>query len=195
MKTDKGQSKAAGRPRSEEARKAIICTVIEMVEQKGFSALSIERVAVEANVSKATIYRWWKNKETLLISAFLEMTEAKFDYIPSLKLEENLKKQLEELSKVLKSSLGKALLSVVIENHEISEQFSSSFLYPRRNTTKNILKQGIQNGHICEESDIDASLDMLFGAVYLKAAIYKQEIDQAYITHLVEGLLKGIRSK
>ncbi|WP_172656828.1 TetR/AcrR family transcriptional regulator [Domibacillus robiginosus] len=195
MKPNESKSRPAGRPRSEEARKAIIRTVIEMVEQKGFSALSIERVAEEANVSKATIYRWWKSKESLLMSAFLEMTESKFDYIPSLKLEKNLENQLEELSKILKSPLGKALISVVIENQEISDQFSSLFLYPRRNTTKSILKQGVENGQICKTSNIDAALDMLFGAIYLKAAIYKQEINRPYIISLVEGLLKGVEAK
>jgi len=189
------QSKPAGRPRSEEARKAIICTVIEMVEQNGFSSLSIERVAVEANVSKATIYRWWKNKESLLMSAFLEITESKFDYIPALKLEENLQKQLGELAKVLKSALGKALLSVVIENDEIAEQFSASFLYPKRCTAKSILEQGVKRGDIRQESDLNAALDMLFGAIYLKTAIYKQEINPLYIEHLISGLLKGIKEK
>src|SRR5882757_5788556 len=62
--------KAPGRPRSPQADEAIIEAVLDLLaEGTPFEALSIEAVAARAGVGKATIYRRWSSKETLLVDA------------------------------------------------------------------------------------------------------------------------------
>src|ERR1039458_10796037 len=56
-----------GRPRSERARKAILEAAAELLLARGLSAVSMDAVAEQAGVSKATIYRWWPTKETLAL--------------------------------------------------------------------------------------------------------------------------------
>src|ERR1039458_1340509 len=58
-----------GRPRSERARKAILEAAAELLLARGLSAVSMDAVAEQAGVSKATIYRWWPTKETLALDA------------------------------------------------------------------------------------------------------------------------------
>src|SRR5919106_5711180 len=58
-----------GRPRSEEARKAILQAASELLLVRGLGAVSMDAVAKKAQVSKATIYRWWPTKETLALDA------------------------------------------------------------------------------------------------------------------------------
>src|SRR5262249_59588169 len=58
-----------GRPRSEQAERAIIDAALSLFAESGPDGLCIERVAARAGVGKATIYRRWPGKEDLLLDA------------------------------------------------------------------------------------------------------------------------------
>ena len=61
-----GSPRKPGRPRSSEANAAIIEATIALLAEVGYQALSLERVAVLAQVGKKTIYRRWSSKEPLV---------------------------------------------------------------------------------------------------------------------------------
>src|SRR5262249_60418902 len=48
-----------GRPRSEEAERAILHAALDLLARHGVSGLSIEAVAAHACVAKTTVYRRW----------------------------------------------------------------------------------------------------------------------------------------
>src|SRR3974377_1787722 len=59
-----------GRPRSEAARRAILNSTLRLLRRTGYNDLSIEAPPAEANVGKATVYRWWPTKGALVVEAF-----------------------------------------------------------------------------------------------------------------------------
>ena len=65
-----GQKRPPGRPRSEESRQAILRSTLKLLKETGFPQLSIEAIAADADVSKATVYRWWPTKAALVADAF-----------------------------------------------------------------------------------------------------------------------------
>ena len=65
-----GSASSAGRPRSDEAHKAILDATLALLADVGFSALKVEGVASRAGVGKATIYRRWRSKLPLVVEAF-----------------------------------------------------------------------------------------------------------------------------
>jgi len=83
------------RTRDENKELAIRDKALEMIVAEGFDGLSMQKLAKAANVSPATIYIYYKNREDLLNSLYNEVSETftrealkKFD--PSLSLEEGL---------------------------------------------------------------------------------------------------------
>ena len=60
-----------GRPRSEQADRAIMAAALELLAERGLAGMSIEEVAARAGVGKATIYRRWSSKGALALDAFL----------------------------------------------------------------------------------------------------------------------------
>ncbi len=52
---------------------AIIDATVKLVNEIGFVSSSVSKIAKEANVSPATIYIYYKNKEDLLISTYIDI--------------------------------------------------------------------------------------------------------------------------
>src|SRR5215217_7717783 len=66
---DAGQSRRPGRPRSEEAHGAILDAAVALIRELGYDAVTMDGIAARAGVGKATVYRRWKGKETLVVEA------------------------------------------------------------------------------------------------------------------------------
>jgi AcrR family transcriptional regulator len=62
--------RAPGRPRSLASEEAIISATSRLLRERGFSGLTLSRVAARARASKSTIYRRWPTKEHLIVAAF-----------------------------------------------------------------------------------------------------------------------------
>lgn len=83
------------RIRDENKEAAIREKAIEMIVKDGFDGLSMQKLAKAANVSPATIYIYYKNREDLLNQLFIEV-QAKFSEValkgfnPDLRFEEGL---------------------------------------------------------------------------------------------------------
>lgn len=63
------------RVKDESKQEAIIQATVKLVNEIGFVASSISKIAKEANVSPATIYIYYKNKEDLLVSTYISIKQ------------------------------------------------------------------------------------------------------------------------
>jgi len=86
------------RTRDENKEEAIRQKAIEMIVEKGFDGLSMQKLAKEAGVSPATIYIYYKDREDLIVQLWVaqmkkmvDSTLAGFD--PSMSFEEGLRLQ------------------------------------------------------------------------------------------------------
>src|SRR5579872_6359164 len=61
------RSESMPRSRSESAHKKVIDAALETVAARGVDAASMDAIAAQSGVSKATIYKHWANKEALLL--------------------------------------------------------------------------------------------------------------------------------
>lgn len=66
---EKGQDPRTGRPKRETKREAVITAARRLFTQESFDRVSVDAVAAAADVSKATIYAYFPNKEALFIAA------------------------------------------------------------------------------------------------------------------------------
>ena len=60
-----------GRPRSEEARRAILLAARDLIAAEGYDAVTMVQIATTARVGRQTIYRWWPTKEAVVADAVL----------------------------------------------------------------------------------------------------------------------------
>src|ERR1039458_8160321 len=70
-----GTKRLPGRPRSEQSRRAILRSTLNLLQHTGFPDLTIEAIAADAGVGKTTVYRWWPDKGALVVDAFASSAE------------------------------------------------------------------------------------------------------------------------
>jgi len=63
----------AMRTKDDEKKAALFEATVKLVNEIGFVSSSVSKIAKEANVSPATIYVYYKNKEDLLVSTYVEI--------------------------------------------------------------------------------------------------------------------------
>ena len=63
------------RTKDEFKQDALFKATVKLVNEIGFVASSVSKIAKEANVSPATIYIYYKNKEDLLISIYINIKQ------------------------------------------------------------------------------------------------------------------------
>lgn len=63
------------RNKDESKQEAIVRATVRLVNEIGFVSSSVAKIAKEANVSPATIYIYFKSKEDLLVSTYMEIKQ------------------------------------------------------------------------------------------------------------------------
>ncbi len=61
------------RTKDEQKREALFEATIKLVNEIGFASSSVSKIAKEADVSPSTIYVFFKNKEDLLVSTYVQI--------------------------------------------------------------------------------------------------------------------------
>jgi len=183
-----------GRPRSENARQAILRSTIRLLRRHGFHDLSIEAIAAEAKVGKATVYRWWPNKGALVIDAFTSSTEEELHFPDSGSVFKDMSLQMSQWLRVLRSPRGcivRAVLAGGQSDPELIEEFRKRFFWPRRQDAYRTLRCGIQRGELPRNLDLDLVLDTLYGAMYMRFLIRHTVLSERYVEEVCRMVLEG----
>jgi AcrR family transcriptional regulator len=186
--------RAPGRPRSEHARLAILQSTLQLLEEKGFPSLTIEDVAAQANVGKATVYRWWPNKAALIADAFASSTTRKLHFPDTGSVCSDMSRQMRQLIKVFRSRRGRivsAILSGGQTDPELIAAFRERFLKPRRQEAYATLRRGIDRGELRADQDLDLLLDSLYGPIYMRFLIRHDTLTNAFVDSLCQLVLRG----
>jgi AcrR family transcriptional regulator len=186
--------RAPGRPRSEEARVAILRSALKLLGKNGFSDLTIEDVAAHASVGKATVYRWWPNKAALIADAFASSTTRKLHFPDTGSVRTDMSQQMRQLIKVFRSRRGRivsAILGGGQSDRDLIAAFRDRFLWPRRREAYATLQRGIERGELRRNVDMDLLLDSLYGPIYMRFLIRHDKLTPEFVDHLCQLVLAG----
>ncbi len=160
-----------GRPRDAGCRAKVLSAAQRLLLEEKLSEFSVERVAREAGVSKATIYRWWPNKSAIAIEAFRERLQAETSTPPTITATEALRRQLEALARTLRGELGQVmrqLVSAIQHDQKLAKLFHDEIVIPRRRVLGEMLARGIDTGEFRNDLAVESMIDMTFGTLYMR---------------------------
>jgi AcrR family transcriptional regulator len=187
------QTASAGRPRSEEAHRAILDATLELLVEVGYSALTVEGVAQRAGVGKATIYRRWTSKLPLVIEAFGDLPA--FEESDSGDLATDLEQILRSYLRVYNTTpLGAVVPSLAGElphNPELMDLFTP-VVKQRRQPLMNALRRAAERGEIPADLDLDLAADLIVGPITVRVFFTPGKLSPKLVQPMVEMALRGI---
>ena len=154
-------------------------------------------VAVEAAVSKPTIYRRWGSKADLATAAVQKIQIAEPPVTTG-----SPKRDLQCILRNLRQSLlrpnGMSLVGTVLaeEQHtpELLELFRRRLVEPRRRMLREVLEQAKAAGELRRNADLDAAVNLLVGALYARY-LASSRIPQGWGDVLVDIVWDGIAAR
>ncbi len=187
------QTASAGRPRSEEAHRAILDATLELLVEVGYSALTVEGVAQRAGVGKATIYRRWTSKLPLVIEAFGDLPA--FEESDSGDLATDLEQILRSYLRVYNTTpLGAVVPSLAGElphNPELMDLFTP-VVKQRRQPLMNALRRAAERGEIPADLDLELAADLIVGPITVRVFFTPGKLSPKLVQPMVEMALRGI---
>ncbi len=187
-----------GRPRSLEARAAILRAARELLDEVGLTGLTIEAVAARSRVSKPTIYRTWPNAQALAMSAFLETTTPAVAFRRSGSASGDLRAHLRKVAETFATRTGRnvaAMMAAAQGETELAKAFRNNFILESREEGRRLLARGIEAGDFRADIDVDVTLDLIYAPLYFRLLIGHGALDAAFVDRLIEHALRGVSAK
>src|ERR1017187_804506 len=192
--SNNGAKRLPGRPRSEQARQAILRSTSRLLQRTGFAELSIEAIAANAGVGKATVYRWWPDKGALVVDAFASSAEEELHFPDSGSVYKDMSLQMNQFLAILRSRRGRIVSAVIAGGQSdpgLIDAFRERFLRPRRQEAYQTLRRGMERGELPRNLDLDLLLDILYGAIYMRFLIRHGQLSEDFIGDVCRLVLKG----
>ena len=193
--TDKKTNRPPGRPRNLLIRESILKAARELMEELGFAGISMEAIAKRASVGKPTVYRWWPNRHAVVMAALMDKPLLHVEQQKNCSALNALEQQLCLVAETLTSRHGRHLTAIIATadpDTEIAKAFRHHFVLTRRNEGQVIIEQGLKNGEILKNLDIDIVLDQLYGALFFRVLLGHASVDVSFVSKLMKQVFSGL---
>lgn len=149
--TDPVRPSRGGRPRDPSRDGVIRAAILRLLADVGYGSLTMDAVAAQAGVGKATIYRRWRTKEDLVVDTIAELHHLDSTPLDTGSLEGDLRSLLGSLVSVVTGPLGAAtlsLLSTVPHQPALAEAFRAGPIGAWRSAFDEVWERAEKRGEV-----------------------------------------------
>jgi AcrR family transcriptional regulator len=151
LTTDVVRPSRGGRPRDPSRDGVIRAAILRLLAEVGYGALTMDAVASEAGVGKATIYRRWRTKQDLVVDTISDLAHGEGDAPDTGSLEGDLRAMMHGYVVVLTGPTGaaiKSLLSTIPHHPALADAFRSGPVEVWRNVFEEVWARAEQRGEV-----------------------------------------------
>ena len=192
-----GASRRQGRPRSERGHDAILQAAGRLLVERGLAATSVDAIAAEAEVSKATIYRWWPSKEELMVEAVGhlrgELPPPPCTDDPRADLVVTVRDGLRRFAaSEARGKLFPRLLDASVDSAKVADAWRRQLVLPRRRQIAAILERAIEGGLLPSGTDLELAVDLLVAPIIYRLHVTGAPATDALAERLVDVVWAGL---
>ncbi|MGB2624433.1 MAG: TetR/AcrR family transcriptional regulator [Candidatus Acidiferrum sp.] len=182
---------------SERAHKKVLEAATELFAENGLDATSVDAIAAESGVSKATIYKHWADKDALCLAVLQHVHELDDGppEVDSGDLKADLKAYLRYEPSGKKAAVLKRLTPHLIAYSARHEEFGRAWrtrvMDRARTSLKMLLRRGISRGIFSAVLDEDLGVALLLGPMMYRH-IFGSGVNQEWLANgAVESFWKA----
>jgi AcrR family transcriptional regulator len=184
-----------GRPRSEQSRAAVLRAASELMQEVGLRAMTTELIAARSGASKATIYKWWPNKYTVAVEAFLSEMLAEAADPDTGSAREDFCVVLRGVMHFYTTTSGRVFAQLVGEAQSdplVHAELRDGLILSRRRVGRAIWDRGVARGELRADVDPEVAIDIVFAPAMYRLVTGSGALDAAAAEAIVGVALSGL---
>jgi AcrR family transcriptional regulator len=186
------RSSRGGRPRDPSRDGVIRAAILRLLAEVGYGALTMDAVAAEAGVGKATIYRRWRTKQDLVVDTIAELNRMETLAPDTGSLEGDLRSMLHSLVTVISGPVGAAtlsLLSTVPHQPALAEAFRDGPMGVWRDAFAAVWERAEERGELQPGVDARLSGEATSALLVQRWLLTGEPVDGAFADQVLETVL------
>ena len=183
-----------GRPRSEAAHAAILGAAIALVREVGYDNVTMDGIAARAGVGKATVYRRWSGKETLVAEAIEGIMRA----VPV----PDTGSTRGDLARLLRSALAmyrdpatgpllSGFVAAMARSEVIAAAIRGGFNERWREAMRTVLRRGVARGELRRRVDLDLVTDFASAPLFYRYLMTGGPVNERLVDDAVEATMRA----
>lgn len=182
---------------------AILDATTKILSAKGFDLMTMDDVAIEAGISKPSLYKHFKSKEDLVGEAMIRLLNGAIERLDNMPKELTPRERLKELLEwALRVRLTGGLPFLPSTSPHVRKMLTRNVRYVTRvlklhQTMKKIVAQGKANGELSSTLPDDVILFSFYSRTcdpsveYLQ--LYSKLDDDAIVQHMLQVSFEGLQ--
>jgi AcrR family transcriptional regulator len=182
----------AGRRMSAEREQELFDTVIELLREVGYEAMTMDAVSARARVSKATLYRQWGGKPTLVATALRSIAPVAAADVDTGSLRGDLLHMSRSAAarQQRDQDLMLSLAHAMTGDPELRKAFHAVMIEPERRGLEGLLARAVARGEIAADRPAGPYfIYMLLGAALGRKILDDAEPDEEFMTAYIDAVV------
>ena len=185
---------AGTRPRVEGERESeILDAALALLARVGYDRMTMDAVAAEAKAGKATLYRRWSTKASLVVDALLRSKQAlQAPAVDTGSLREDLiAMSCAEggLTDQQSSGVMAGVITALHHDPDFALEFRTRVVHPKLETTRALFERARERGEIAADLDLDLLAPALAGIVLHRSFVLGLPADEDTVAQVIDQII------
>jgi AcrR family transcriptional regulator len=181
-----------GRPRDPSRDGVIRAAILRLLADVGYGALTMDAVASEAGVGKATIYRRWRTKQDLVVDTISDLNRAGSVTPDTGSVESDLREMMHQMVAIITGPTGAAtlsLLSTMPHQPALAEAFRDGPLAVWRDSYDVIWQRAEERGEVRPGLSRSIVAETTSALMVQRWLLTGEPVDEAYADEVLETVV------
>jgi AcrR family transcriptional regulator len=192
LSTSEVRPSRGGRPRDPSRDGVIRAAILRLLADVGYGSLTMDAVASEAGVGKATIYRRWRTKQDLVVDTISDLNRAEAAPADTGSLEGDLRAMMHSLVSVVTGPTGAAtlsLLSTVPHQPALAHAFQEGPLAVWRQSFDEVWSRAEQRGEVRPGTGSSVIAEVPSALLVQRWLLTGRPVDEAYADEVLDTVV------
>lgn len=192
---------AAQRPRppgrGPKVRAAVLAATLAELTDSGYADLTVENVALRCGVHKTTIYRRWRDRESLVADAVIDLAAARVPFPDTGDIDADLRELARSFVRFLNSPTGKAVAAATLSDASRIPEIADAkrrFFAERFQRAAPVVSGAIARGELPTNTDPAELVRALVAPIYLRLLVTAEPVGQAVADKSAAAALAAARA-